>query len=654
MIPVQRKAGTEPATGEDSAGALEVGMSLPGHRERHIARRPRRSAGLALVGLTGALALALGPIATSSATTSPKPAAKVTFTVGITQDIDSLNPFTGIVSAAYEIYQLNYETLTDYGQTDFSTKPALAESWDTSEDGLTWTYHLRAGLKWSDGQPLTAQDVAYTFNRVRNGKYEKTNYGNYVAALTSVVATDDRTVVMKVKKPTPIMDHLYVYVLPEHIWKGIDEKAVKSFSNEPTSGTVVGSGPFIVVEHKKGQFVRLERNPNYWGPKPKIDELVFRIFQNEDSLAQALKRGEIDFADGLGSNVFDSLKNTSGVKAFSAAYSGFDEVAFNTGAALDNGTPIGDGHPALKDKRVRVAIAHAIDTKTILDRVYGGHGTTGTSVIPPLYKPLHYDPGATTYTFDLAEANKELDAAGYKKGAGGIRTMPDGTRPLKFRIFGRSNSQESKQTVQFVAGWLKDIGIDAQVKIVSEDSLTEIIGEGKYDMFQWGWVVEPDPNYQLSTFTCANRSYKDSGSIYANLSDSFYCNKAYDALNVKQSQQIDPAQRAQTVKAMEKLLYDDAPYVLTVYSDNLEAYRSDRFTNFKPQPTPNGSLLFQYGTYSYDSIEPVSATKKAAAAAKKGSSSGIVVTSVIGGAVLIGGAVFFGLRGRRRPESEVE
>jgi peptide/nickel transport system substrate-binding protein len=627
-------------------------------REGHVESRPRRSGAAALACLAAAVLLAMVPMAlgitSSAATSTPKPAGKVTFTVGITQDIDSLNPFTGIVSAAYEIYQLQYETLTDYGQTDFSTKPALAESWDTSPDGLTWTYHLRAGLKWSDGQPLTAEDVAYTFNRVRSGKYEKTNYGNYVAAITSVVASDPRTVVMKVSKPTPIMDHLYIYVLPEHIWKNISEKQVKSFSNEPSGAGLVGSGPFLVVEHKKGQYVRMERNPNFYGAKPKIDELVFRIFQNEDSLAQALKRGEIDFADGLSSNVFDSLKSAKGVKTFSAAYSGFDEVAFNTGAALDNGTPIGDGHPALKDKRVRVAIAHAIDTKTILDRVYGGHGTTGTSIIPPLYKNLHYDPGATTYKFDIAEANSELDAAGYKKGKGGIRTMPDGTRPLKFRIFGRSNSQESKQTVQFVAGWLKEIGIQADVKIVSEDSLTEIIGEGKYDMFQWGWVVEPDPNYQLSTFTCANRSYKDSGTVYANLSDSFYCNKSYDALNVKQSQQIDAAQRAETVKEMEKMLYDDAPYVITVYDDNLEAYRSDRFTGFKPQPAPNGSLLFQYGTYSYQSIEPVVAKAKSAAAKKESSNSGTVIATGVGGAAIVGALVFFGLSRRRRPESEVE
>jgi peptide/nickel transport system substrate-binding protein len=629
-------------------------MSLPGHREQHAARRPRRSAALALVGLTGALLLASVPIATSSASSSAKPAGKVTFTVGTPDDIDSLNPFTGIESTAYEIYQLNYETLTDYGQADFSTKPALAESWDTSADGLTWTYHLRAGLKWSDGQPLTASDVAYTFNRIRAGKYERTNYGNYVTGLTSVVATDARTVVMKVKKPTPIMEHLYIYILPEHIWKGIDEKKVKAFANDAGTGGVVGSGPFIVKERKVGQFIRLERNPNYWGPKPKIDELVFRIFQNQDSLAQALKRGEIDFADNLDSNVFNSLENVSGVKTFPATYSAFDEIAMNTGAALDDGTPIGNGHPALKDKRVRVAIAHAIDSKTINDRVYGGHGTPGTSIIPSLYKKLHYDPGASAYAFDPAEANKELDAAGYKKGSNGIRTMPDGTRPLKLRLFARSSSQTSKQTAPFVAGWLKDIGIDAQTKIVSDDALTELIGQGKFDLFEWGWVVEPDPNYQLSTFTCANRSYKDGGDVFANLSDSFYCNKAYDALYAKQARQIDAAQRAQTVKAMQKMLYDDAPYVVLDYYDNLEAYRSDRFTNFKPQPEPKGSLLFQYGTYSYKSIEPVTATKKSAAAVNKSSNSGIVVASVIGGAALIGGAVFFGLSRRRRPESEVE
>jgi peptide/nickel transport system substrate-binding protein len=590
---------------------------------------------------------------------------KVTFTVGVTQDVDSLNPFTGIAAASYEIYQMQYETLTDYAAKDFSATPALAQSWDTSPDGLTWTYHLRPNLKWSDGVPLTARDVAYTFNRVMTGKYEQTNFGNYVAGITSVEATDDTTVVMKVKKPSPIMLHLYVYILPEHIWKDIDEKEVKSFGNEPGPDGLVGSGPYRVVEHKKGQFIRMAVNKSYYKGAPKVDEVVFRVFQNEDSLAQALRRGEIDFADSLTANVFDSLKNADGVKTFPASYSGFDEIAFNTGAALDDGTPIGDGHPALKDVKLRQALSYAIDNKTLVDRVLGGYGEPGNSFIPPLYKSLHYDPGATAYTFDPEKAKTLLDEAGYKVGPDGIRTMPGSGKKLSFRLFGRSSSQNSKQTVEFVTGWLKDVGIDVKPKIVSEDSLTEIIGEGKFDMFEWGWVVEPDPNYQLSTFTCANRSYKDGGNIYANLSDSFYCDKQYDALNAQQAVQIDPAQRAETVKQMQKMVYDAAAYMITFYYDNLEAYRSDRFTGFQPQPDPDGSLLFQYGTHSYQSVRPVTAAdtkadasgggggNAAAADDGGGSSTGLVIGLVVG-LLVVAGAGFAVVRSRRRPEQDVE
>jgi peptide/nickel transport system substrate-binding protein len=182
-------------------------------------------------------------------------------------------------------------------------------------------------------------------------------------------------------------------------------------------------------------------------------------------------------------------------------------------------------------------------------------------------------------------------------------------------------------------------------------------------MFEWGWVVEPDPNYQLSTFTCANRSYKDGGNIYANLSDSFYCDKQYDALNAQQAEQIDPAQRAETVKQMQKMVYDAAAYMITFYYDNLEAYRSDRFTGFQPQPDPDGSLLFQYGTHSYQSIRPVTAedTKNAsgggdnaAAADDSGGSSGLVIGGIVVAVLVIAGAGFAVARSRRRPEHDVE
>jgi peptide/nickel transport system substrate-binding protein len=155
---------------------------------------------------------------------------------------------------------------------------------------------------------------------------------------------------MTTKEPSPTMLRLAVPILPEHIWKNIDEKKVSTFDNEKNA---VGSGPFKLEERRTGQFVRLSANKSYWGGAPKIDEVVYRVFNNADAMIQALKKGEIDFADGLDPAPFNSLKSTEGITTVPADYSGFDELAFNTGAALDTGEPIGDGHPALKDKRLR-------------------------------------------------------------------------------------------------------------------------------------------------------------------------------------------------------------------------------------------------------------------------------------------------------------
>src|SRR6185503_4252838 len=121
----------------------------------------------------------------------------------------------------------------------------------------------------------------------------------------------------------------------------------------------------------------------------------------------------------LGANVFKSLEGVDGVTTRDAAYSGFDEIAFNTGAALDDGTPIGDGHPALKDKNVRLAIASAIDRKGLVDRVLNGRATPGTTIIPTIYQDLHLQP-ATEQAYDPTVADRTLDAAGYAKGPDGI------------------------------------------------------------------------------------------------------------------------------------------------------------------------------------------------------------------------------------------
>ena len=604
----------------------------------------------ASLALTAGVVALVGPAHADTASPSPSSTAvdpSTILTVGITQDVDSLNPFIGVVASAYEIYQLQYPTLTEYNAKDFGIVPGLADSWKESADHTTWTYKIHPGAKWSDGVPMTAKDAAYTFNRIINGEAEKVNYGNYVANITKAVAPDDTTLVLTVKAPTPIMTHLTVYILPEHIWSKVSEAQVKSYKNEPVDGQpVVGGGPFVIAERRTGQFIRMTANPNFYGGSTPIREVIYKVFSNVDAEGQALKKGEIDFADNLETNVAKSLEGAPGVTVLNAKYSGFNEVAFNTGAATVDGKPIGDGNKILTDKKFRQAMQYALDRDTLVAKVYGGAATPGSTVIPPMFPAFHLDP-ANPYTYDPEKAKSLLEAAGYKAGSDGTRTAPDGSK-INLRLFGRSNSATSKQAVQFVKSWFEAVGIPVSVSLKSEDALTEIIGQGNFDMFEWGWVVEPDPDYQVSVMTCAQRSYVDAGSIVAGLSDSFYCNPEYDKLYTSQGQDTNQDTRAATIKTMQQMLYDDSPYLVEAYYDDIQAYRSDRFTNFTPQPAPDGVLLFQYGEWSYLSAKPVSSASEGTQPASTSSSPGwfIPVGVLVGIAVIVGLVALFLRRGR--------
>jgi peptide/nickel transport system substrate-binding protein len=558
-------------------------------------------------------------------------------TVGLLQDVDSLNPFAGIVLESFEVWGLVYDSLIGYAQEDLSPVAGLAESWQESADGRTWTYRIRSGVTWSDGTPLTARDAAYTFTRIIDGDAEQTNYGGFVASMVSAEAPDDTTLVITVDQPSPIMSNLTVPILPEHVWSEVPPEDTTTFPNEP----LVGSGPFTLVEYRPGQFLRFEANPDYWAGGPQVDEVVMRVFGAEDAMVQALRKGEIDVVSSLSANTFASLQGQDGITTIQAASTGFEQIGFNTGAATVDGEPIGDGHPAFTDVAFRQALAHAIDRDTISERVYGGLSEPATTVIPPVYPELHWDPGAATWPFDLDEANRLLDEAGYARGADGIRRMPDGTRPLAgIRYFARSESPTSQKIAPFVQEWLGELGIEVEVQVVDENRLIEINGDGTYEIFDWGWSVDPDPDFMLSVFLCDQRSTRrPNGNLVAGLSDTHYCNAEYDALYEEQRQTTDPVARAQIVQQMQQILYRDVPYVLNVYNADLQAYRSDRWTDVAPQPVPDGPIIFQFGTYTYRQITPVAEEAPAAEPGETATPSPVAATeegSGIPTAVLVG------------------
>jgi peptide/nickel transport system substrate-binding protein len=571
---------------------------------------------------------------------------KPVFTIGYWQDIDSMNPTVGVTVAAFEAWNMQYATLTDKAAKDFSVTPGLAESWEGSADGKTWTYKLRPDMKWSDGEPLTSEDVAYTINRAREDGW--INHSAVVANITAE-APDPTTVVIKSKVPDPKLPVMDAYIVPKHIYEKIDKKALRKYDGQDG----VGSGPYVLDEFKKGQFARFKANPNYWRGEPPLSAVVIRNFNNAEAMVAALRRGEIDFAHAVTGAAYDQLEGEDGIELVEGNQGAFNEFAINGGDGLKK------PHPALMDPVVRQAIAHAIDKQTIVDRVESGHATPADTIAPsanPAWMPEI--PDDQKFDFDLDKANAMLDEAGYEDTDGdGVREMPGGGQPLRFRYAVRSESPSSQPTAEFITGWLKDIGIATTQKTYDDGQLTEVIGKGDYDMFVWGWVPYVDPDTMLFYFTCSQVSQdpEDPTNYY---NDASLCDKEYDKLYEQQKVELDPDKRMEIVHEMLTRFASTGVYnALYTYPD-LQAYRTDKFEGFQRQPAETGPVLFTNSTPTYQTLKPVSATSEAAAGGGDGGGddggggSAGVIALVIVAALLAAGGMWAVMRRRTADERE--
>ena len=580
---------------------------------------------------------------------SASPSEKVVFTFGGTAEPDSLSPMNGYLAIDFYFWSAAYHLPLDY-DLEFGVDEGvgLVSGVEVSPDNMSFTYTIRSGILWSDGEPLTANDVAYTLNLYK----EKNAYlpSTYLGLIDGeVTAPDDTTVTFRTTEPTGLYagnaPYLYTYILPEHVWSALEKP--KGYENVP----MVGSGPFVVTEYVVGEYVRMERNPNWAGDQPYVDEIIYRIFNNDDALAEALKAGEIDLAQGIGANVYNSLADEPNIARMAGTIPSFSEIAMNSGSATapatDTYTPHGDGHPALADPTVRRAIRMAIDSQQLVDKVLLGYGQAGDTIIPPVsVAGARWAPeGDDLIAWDIEGANAMLDEAGYVDCDGdGVREMPDCGRSLVFRYAVRTSEQSSVDAAEFVRPWLAEIGIDAQVEAMTSGALGDLVTAGEYDLFSWGWIPDPDPDVALGWFTCDSRPAD--GSSYGN-NDAYYCNPEYDALYAQQRATLDTEERWAIVEQMQRLFYDDSPYAVMWYDPILQAYRTDTIEGYNPQPAPDGDLLEGYGGPStvWTTLRPVG-TEVATAPTARGL--GVGLWGVVAVAVAI--AVY--LMSRRRGRSD--
>jgi peptide/nickel transport system substrate-binding protein len=561
----------------------------------------------------------------------------VTFDVGDPQGIDSMNPLIGVTVAAYEAWNLQYATLTDKAAKDFATIPGLAESWKGSNDGKTWTYKLRGGMKWSDGKPLTAEDVAWTVNTAREEEW--LNHSSVVANLTAT-APDATTLVLKSSVPDPKLPTMDVYILPKHIWGKLS--AAERGKYDATDG--VGSGPFVLEQFEKGQFARFKANPNFWGGKPAVDRVVLRKFNNPDAMVAALKTGELDAAQDIPGQAFKELQEDDNIETVEGNQGAMSEVAINGGAGLAK------PHPALLDVRVRQAIGHAIDKQTLVDRVLAGLGEPSETLsVSPDLKWTPELPADQVFDFDLDKARSILEDAGYRDTDGdGIREMPGGGRPLNFKYMVRSDGETGPEIAEFVTGWLREIGIDTTQKVADDSQLTTIIGKGEYDMFAWGWVPFVDPDPMLSYFTCDQVSSdpEDPTNYY---NDANWCDEEYDRLYEQQKVELDDQRRIDIVHEMLGRFQQSGTYHVLYTEPDLQAYVKDRFEGFVRQPAETGPVIYSNSSPSYARLEPVSG---GGGGDDDGGGSGVIIGILV--VAVIGLAIALFAMSRRRTAYERE
>ena len=608
-----------------------------------------RSRGRLLAGvIAGLLAIGLlwGITSAMAASDSPSPAAgKTILRLGWTTEPDNLNPFIGYESSSYEIWAINYELLVGFRASDYANVPGvgLATDWQTSDDGKVWTFTITDKSKWQDGPPLTAKDVAFTFNYIIDN--ELGMFTDYVKFIEKVEAPDATHVVFTCSKPKANMLGLWIPILPEHIWSKVSPKDVeKSFTNPPP---IIGSGPFQTVEWKKGDFARLVANKDYWRGAPKVDEVIFQMYQNQDTMAQDLKTGAIQSAWNVPSAQFDALNSQPDLEAIRGVTIGFDQLGFN--CADKKVYPKSTGHPVLQDPAFRSALQWAVDKDKIVSIGYSDNAAPADTIITRDFysaeADYHLTP-STPYTFDLDKARQALDAAGYPDANGdGIREYKG--KPIKLRLYARTESPESQNCGKLITGWFKDIGLDIDYQVITNGALgdRQYNYDGKdyapdFDMFIWGWGGDVDPNFILSVLT--------TNSIES-WSDCVWSNAEYDKLFLQQQTTIDVQQRIAIVKRMQQIVYDESPYIPLVYPLNLEAASKGTWSGWVRAGEDKGLWWYNTQPDTYVAVRP----QTAAAETSGGSNTGAIIGAVIAVVVIVIIVILLLRRRAGRAETEV-
>ncbi len=484
-----------------------------------------------------------------------------TLTVGLSYDVDTLDPYaSGFLT---DVQSTFLEPLI-YPDENARYQPALATEVPTqanrgiriSSDGkkMTVTYKLRPGLKWADGAPVTSADVKFTWEAIKDPKYLGSEKDG-TEEIEKIDTPDPLTAVISYNQIyAGFKSSLFGYgILPKHALEG------KDLNKDPFWEKPFGAGPFKVTEFKRGQYVIVDRNPNYWrgGGLPYLDRIIFKIIPNTNTLVTQLKSGELQFAYNIPYTLAPSVDNVPGLKVIRAKTLGFRHLTFN------------HKNEFLADINVRKAIALAIDRDAI-NKALGGYLQPVNTFVVSSFD--YVTKNVPVYKYDPEAAKRLLAKAGYTLGGDGVLTK--GGKRLSLKFLSQAGRTEYEISQQVVASELKAIGIETLIDNKAGAALATARRNGSYDLWYSGWITPADPIDSYISFYGTKGFNNGSG----------YSNPKVDKLLDDAASTFDPLLVKSDLEQVQKIVMTDLA-ALPLFEASSVIAVTEKLQNFKSNPT---------------------------------------------------------------------
>lgn len=441
---------------------------------------------------------------------------------------------------------LIFSSLTRWDR-NFKAVPDLATSWKVAADGLKWTFNLRKGVKWHDGQPFTAADVAFTFNDIALNQKLGANHSGEYAPVNRVNVVNDYTVEFILKQPyasLPSYLSYFVCILPKHKFAGVsDPWKFNEFNKEAP----IGTGPFKLTRRVASSVVELTRNENYWAGVPKVKTIVFKVIPDANAQLAQFLAGDLDLISLANANTVDRVKSDKNFMVSAQTQNLYYWISLN------------QTDPRLTDVRVRQALLYALDRPAMIKSILNGYGQVATGPIAPVQK-AYYNNEVAKYPYDPQKARSLLKDAGWTPGPDGV-LQKDG-KPFVINMPTGSYQQLVPITLLVQQYW-KSIGVTADIKTMEWNSyIQQVVVKRDYQGSVAWWFTPADPDV-LPYYAAA-----EAGGGY-NIPG--YKNPVLDKLLVSGRNVTTQKERVSIYNQAQELMANELPYLYLWYPQSLVA-----------------------------------------------------------------------------------